>query len=99
MRSEYTGTLWGLMGVTVLQYLLTVLTLGIGAPWAICIKQRYLASRTVIDGQRLYFDGTGGALFCAYAWWFLLVILSLGIYGLWLNLKLRKWMIAHTHHV
>lgn len=99
MESKFTGTLWALIGINILQFLLTFLTLGIGAPWAICMKQRWLADHTMIDGHRHRFDGTGGELFSAYLVWFLLVIITLGIYGLWLNVKLRKWMTAHTHHV
>ena len=99
MESKFTGSLIGLIGITILQYLLTILTLGIGAPWAMCLKQRWLADHTIIDGRRHRFDGTGGQLFGAYVLWFLLVIVTLGIYGLWLNIKLRKWMTAHTHMV
>ena len=99
MESKFTGTLLGLIGINILQFLLTLLTLVIGAPWAICLKQRWLADHTIIDGHRHRFDGTGGVLFGAYILWFLLVIATLGIYGFWLNVKLRKWMTAHTHHV
>ncbi len=99
MESKFTGSLLGLVGINILQFLLTFATLGIGAPWAVCIKQRWLAERTVIDGRKHRFDGTGSALFRRYMLWFLLVILTVGIYGFWLNISMRKWMTAHTHHV
>ena len=66
MKSKFTGGLLGLIGTNILQFLLCLITLGIGAPWAICIKQRWLAKHTIIDGQQLYFDGTGAQLFGNY---------------------------------
>ena len=98
MESKFTGTLAGLIGINIVQLLLTFFTLGIGAPWAMCIKQRWLAKHTVIDGRRHRFDGTGGQLFGKYILWFLLLIVTFGIYGFWLNINMHKWMTAHTHH-
>ena len=98
MESKFTGSLLGLIGINMLQFLLTFFTLGIGAPWAMCIKQRWIAKHTVIDGRRHRFDGTGGQLFGKYILWFLLLIVTLGIYGFWLNINMHKWMTQHTHH-
>lgn len=99
MSSKFTGGLLGLIGTNILQFLLCLITLGIGAPWAICIKQRWLAKHTIIDGQQLYFDGTGAQLFGNYIKWFLLTIITLGIYGFWLDLKMRSWIVMHTHRI
>ena len=99
MKSKFTGTLWGLWGVSLLQFVLTTLSLGLAAPWAMCIKQRYVIGHTVIDGHGHYFDGTGGELFGRYLVWFLLLVVTLGIYGFWLNIKMHKWVISHTHHI
>ena len=83
----------------ILQFLLCTVTLGIGAPWAICMKERWIASHTVIDGRRLAFDGTGGQLFGNYIKWFLLTIITIGIYGFWLDIKMKQWIVKHTHLV
>ena len=29
--------------------------------------------------------------------WFLLTIITLGIYGFWLSIKMRQWVVKHTH--
>jgi len=99
MESKFTGGLLGLIGVNLLQALVCFITLGIGAPWAVCIKQRWIASHTTIDGQRLYFDGTGAQLFGNYIKWFLLTIVTLGVYGFWLDLKMKCWIVKHTHRI
>ncbi len=73
-------------------------TLGIATPWAICYLQEWKAKHTVIDGHRLYFDGTGAQLFGNWIKWFLLTIITLGIYSFWLNIKMEQWITKHTHH-
>lgn len=97
-ESKFTGGLLGLIGVNLLQWLLIVITLGFGAPWAICMKERWIAKHTVIDGHQLTFDGTGGQLFGNYIKWFLLTLITFGIYGFWLDIKMKQWITKHTHH-
>ena len=97
MGSKFTGGLLGLIGIGLLQWLLTLVTLGLGAPWAICLKERWVAKHTVIDGRPLTFDGTGGQLFGNYIKWFLLTLITLGIYGFWLSIKMKQWVVKHTH--
>ena len=83
---------WGLLGG-----LLTLVTLGLGLPWAICMTYRWETKHTVIEGRRLAFDGNGAQLFGNYIKWFLLTIITLGIYGLWVSIKLKKWIVKHTY--
>ena len=98
-ESRFTGGLLGLIGINILQGLIIGLTLGIAAPWAICIKQRWIARHTVIDGRQLIFDGTGSQLFGNYIKWFFLTIITLGIYAFWLDIKMKQWITKHTHMV
>lgn len=98
MESKFDGRLLGLIGIGILQVLLTAITLGLGAPWAVCMKERWMAKHTVIDGKRLVFDGKGGQLFGNYIKWFLLTIITLGIYSFWLGIKMKQWVVSHTHH-
>ena len=61
--------------------------------------QNWKTKHTVVDGQRLYFDGTGAQLFGNWIKWFLLTIITFGIYGFWLQIKMEQWIVKHTHHV
>ncbi len=97
MESKFDGGLLGLIGISILQCLISVLTFGIAVPWAVCVKQRWIAKHTVIDGRRLVFDGTGGQLFGNYIKWFLLTLITLGIYSFWLSIKMKQWITKHTH--
>ena len=97
MESKFNGGLLGLIGIGILQGILIIFTLGLGTPWAVCLKEGWCAKHTTIDGQRLTFDGTGGQLFGNYIKWFLLTIITCGIYGLWLSIKMKAWVVSHTH--
>ncbi len=99
MESKFTGGLLGMIGIGILQFLLVLFTLGIGTPWAICMKERWYVDHTIIDGRQLRFDGTGGQLFGNYIKWFLLTIITIGIYGLWLTIKVKQWVTKHTHAI
>ena len=96
-RSQFTGGLLGLICINILQGLLIALTLGLGAPWAICMKERWIAKNTYIEGRQLAFDGTGAQLFGSYIKWFLLTLITFGIYGFWLEIKMKQWLVKHTH--
>jgi uncharacterized membrane protein YjgN (DUF898 family) len=97
LESKFTGGLLGLIGINILGFIITSITLGIGAPWAIVMKQSWYVKHTIIDGHKLTFDGTGGQLFGSYIKWFLLTIITLLIYGLWLPIKIKQWTTKHTH--
>jgi uncharacterized membrane protein YjgN (DUF898 family) len=97
MESKFTGGLLGMIGIGILQGLIITFTLGLGAPWAVCLKQSWIAKQTIIDGKRLTFDGTGGQLFGNYIKWLLLTIITFGIYSFWLTIKMQQWITKHTH--
>lgn len=98
-ESKFTGGLLGLIFINIAQWALTVFTLGLGAPWAVCMKERWMAKHTIIDGKRLVFDGTGMQLFGTYIKWWFFCIITFGIYSLWLGIKMKQWVIKHTHTI
>ena len=96
-QSKFTGGLLGLFGINILSFLVILITIGIGVPWAVCIKESWYARHTIIDGKQLVFDGNGLELLGQYIVWFLLSIITFGIYFLWLSIKMKQWVIKHTH--
>lgn len=99
MESKFTGGLLGLIGVSILQFLLTLITLGLALPWALCMKERWIAKHTFIDGRALRFDGNGLQLFGSYIKWWFFTVITLGIYSFWLGIKMKQWVVKHTHFV
>ena len=96
-ESKWEGCLLGAIGINLLMILITACTLGIGAPWALCMKERWVASHTVLDGKRLRFDGQGGELFVTYLKWYLFTVITIGIYGFFVPTKLKQWKVSNTH--
>ena len=99
VQSKFSGGLLGLIGVNIVFILISVFTLGIGIPWAVCFKEDWVATHTTIDGKQLKFDGKGIQLFGNYIKWFLLTIITIGIYGFWVSIKMKQWITYHTHFV
>lgn len=95
--SVYTGGAFGLFFARLWAVLISVLSLTLLMPAMICFFQRFKAKRTFIDGRRVVFDGKGIQLFGKYLLWLLLCIVTLLIYSLWINVRLRKWITQHTH--
>lgn len=67
--------------------------------WATVISLRWQYRHTVIGGKRLVFKGKKTALWGNYLKWFFLTVLTLTIYGLWLGIKMQKWVIKNVETV
>jgi uncharacterized membrane protein YjgN (DUF898 family) len=61
------------------------------------MEARWYAKHTKIDGNAIVFDGKGIQLFGNSFKWGFLCIVTLGVYTLWLPLKMMDWVISHTH--
>lgn len=62
-NSFFDGSTLQLIGWTLLIWLLTIITFGFGAPWGLCMMERWRVKHTVVSSTRLKFVGTGGELF------------------------------------
>ena len=96
-NSYFDGGLLQLIGWKILGGLITMFTLGICYPWALCMIYDWETKHTVIDGRRLAFDGKAVQLFGNWIKWCLLTIITLGIYSFWLGIALEKWKVKHTY--
>jgi uncharacterized membrane protein YjgN (DUF898 family) len=96
-NSYFDGSLFQLIGWSILGFFITILTLGICFPWALCLMYRWETKHTIIDGKRLRFDGSAMGLFGLWIKWLLLLIITIGIYSFWLGISLKKWRIKNTH--
>ena len=85
-RSYFDGGLLQLIGWLLLGSLITIFTLGICFPWAICMVYSWEAKHTVIDGKRLVFDGSAVGLFGNWIKWLFFCIITLGIYSFWVEI-------------
>lgn len=96
-KSYFDGGLLQLIGWRILGFLVTIVTLGICYPLAVCMIYNWQTKHTVIEGRRLAFDGRAIQLFGNWIKWFLLTIITLGIFSLWIPIKIKKWVTKHTY--
>ena len=96
-KSYFDGGLFSLIIHSLFAFLITLFTLGICYPWGVVHLIRWKTTHTVIDGKRLMFEGTAMGLFGSWIKWLLLIIVTLGIYGFWVNIAMQKWITKHTH--
>lgn len=82
---------WSILGIIV-----TFGTLGICYPWAVTMLYGWKINHTIVEGRRLKFTGTAVGLFGNWIKWWLLCIVTLGIYSFWLFIALEKWKAKHT---
>jgi uncharacterized membrane protein YjgN (DUF898 family) len=95
-RFTFDGGAATYIGTAILGAIITTLTLGICYPFALVLNERWRAKHTFIDGQQLVFTGTGLGLFGLWIKWFLLSIITLGIYLFWVAPRVQKWKVEHT---
>jgi uncharacterized membrane protein YjgN (DUF898 family) len=94
-KSKFTGSVLGFIGISIAAFLIFTFTLGIATPWAVCLVVRWYADNTVIDGYEVRFDGTGMQLFGKFIIWWLLCIVTLGIYSFWIPVHTWGWIAKH----
>ncbi len=96
-ESYFDGGLFQLLGWKLLGLIITILTVGICYPWAVCMVYNWEIKHTVIEGKRLCFDGTATQLFGNWLKWLFFSIITFGIYGFWVGIEVNKWKTKHTH--
>ncbi|MCX6404027.1 MAG: DUF898 family protein [Actinobacteria bacterium] len=95
-RFTFDGGAGTYFGTAILGILITVFTLGICYPFALVLRERWRAKHSFIDGQQLEFTGSGFGLFGLWIKWFLLIIITVGIYSFWVGPRIYKWKWEHT---
>ncbi|MBQ2946951.1 MAG: DUF898 family protein [Bacilli bacterium] len=93
--SYFWGKLLDLYGWNYLKYVLTFATATLGAPWGKCLQLKYELGHTVLGGKKLRFDADGSELFVEQFKWNFLTGITFGIYGLWVPIKKKKWIVSH----
>ena len=68
-------------GTALLGGLITIITLGICYPFSFVLMEQWRAKHSFIEGRQLVFTGTGVGLFGLWIKWFLLMVITVAIYG------------------
>lgn len=75
-------------GIIIVNWLLTIVTLGFYYPWAKAKKLQYLYGKTTLDGDAFTFHGTGKELFKGFIKAIILFLVLYGVLFLFLYLKM-----------
>jgi len=94
--SYFDGGLLQLAGWFIVGFIMMVFSFGILYPWAVCLVYGWETKHTVINGKRLQFTGNPVSLFANFIKWWLLTVVTLGIYGFWLGIAIKKWKAKNT---
>lgn len=92
---KFDGGMANYWGTVILAGLITVVTAGICYPFALVLMERWRAKHSYINGQQMIFTGTGIGLFGLWIKWFLLILVTFGIYSLWVAPRIEKWKWEH----
>ena len=95
-RFTFDGGAATYLGTAILAVLVTVCTLGICYPFAVVLTQRWRAKHSSIDGRPLVFTGSAIGLFGLWIKWFLLIVVTLGIYAFWVGPRIARWTWENT---
>lgn len=96
IRFRFTGRPGKFAIIFLKGYLLTIVTLGIYAPWFSAEMRQYMNRNTAIGNSTLDFDGKGGDLFVIYLKGIFLSIITFGIYLSWFMAELQNYITSHT---
>jgi uncharacterized membrane protein YjgN (DUF898 family) len=96
-KSSFCGVTMDYVRVLILQALLLIFTLGLAMPWVICLWGKWYFDNMIIDGKQVVFAGGGKKLFWRYLAWSILTIITLGIWGFWMAVRILKWEADHIY--
>lgn len=95
--SYFDGNTLQLIGLNILSFILNVFSFGLLYPFTVCMRHRWINKHAVINRKKLVFTGSGLALWWKYIVWSFLLIITFGIYGLWLPIAELKWQTKNIH--
>jgi hypothetical protein len=96
-RSYFDGKPLQVVGIKLLVFFLSLISLTLAFPWLYCYESKWRCSHTVVEGYRLGFNGKGKELFWKWLSYLGLGLVTVLIYWLWVPSKLRRFQTAHTY--
>jgi len=75
--------------------ILLVITLFLATPFVTCVVIRWICNNSAIGGKNYIFKGTAMGLFGRWILWYILTIITFGIYGFWSIRNQIRWVIEN----
>lgn len=98
-KSFYNGDALTNVIFTILFSILRIISLDLATPIITCLRLRWRAEHTYINGKRLVFCGQISDILKKNTLWVFLSIITFGVFIPFKAVKMMKWEIEHTHFV
>ena len=92
----FSGTTGGWFVNTLVASFIISFSFGIATPFAYCRMVKWTQDNTIYRGHKVIFKGKPGELMGKWIVWLLLTIITLGIYAIWITVKLEQWRVSNT---
>ncbi|MDR0909288.1 MAG: DUF898 domain-containing protein [Spirochaetaceae bacterium] len=75
------------------------ITIGLASPFILCTAIRWICTNSIIAGKSYKFNGTASGLFGRWILWYLLSIITIGIYSFWSTRNQIRWVVENIEMV
>ena len=98
-ESKFTGSIFGLWGVRILEAIMMVfgiITLGFASAWGTLVKLRWFNEKKIIDGVKITNDAKVGQFWVKRLVWNILMVVTLGIHTIFVRANSQmKFLASH----
>lgn len=95
-NSKFNAGLFSWVWLLIWTTFVNLVTFFIAYPWTMCAMYGWKINNLTVNGYQMRFDGHGHQLFGMWIKWWFFTIITFGIYGFWVPIKLIQWQAAHT---
>lgn len=95
-KTYFDGSVWSYISLNIVNFLIVLVTFGFGTPWAAVRTYKWESEHAVIDGKRFKFTGTATDLFGHWILWWILTVITFGIYGIVVRVRMIEWRVENT---
>jgi len=99
MESKFSGGVFPIFLFCIWAPILLTITLFLATPFVTCTVIRWICNNSTIGGKSYRFKGTAMGLFGRWILWYILTIITLGIYGFWSTRNQIRWVIENVEMV
>ena len=99
IESKFSGGVFPIFLFCIWAPILLTISLGLATPFIVCTVIKWICDNSSIGGKNYRFKGTAMGLFGRWILWYILTIITIGIYGFWSTRNQIKWIIENVEMI
>jgi hypothetical protein len=99
IESKFSGGVFPIFLFCIWAPILLAISLGLATPFIICTVISWICDNSTIGGKSYRFKGTAMGLFGRWILWYILTIITIGIYGFWATRNQIRWVIENVETI